>query len=56
METIDETCFYIFAGITAFNFCLSLAILLFVFYLWIDIYHRKWIEKLDLLDKQIKKM
>jgi len=33
---------------------LNLAILLFLFYLWIDIYHRKWLMKMDRIDEKLK--
>lgn len=55
METNDYH-FYILCGIVAFNFCLNLATLMFVFYLWIDIYHRKWLRKMDKIETELEKM
>ena len=34
-------------GLCAFNFCLSIAILLFLLKLWLDVYHLRWLELLQ---------
>jgi len=55
MDTlIDDRYYYSLWGIVAFNLCLNLAILIFLFYLWIDIYHRKWLMKMDRIDEKLK--
>jgi hypothetical protein len=44
----------ILIGACAFNFCLSMATLLFVFKLWLDLYHKRWFEILDVLKDLIE--
>ena len=53
----DPTCnYYLLWGICAFNFCLTMATLLFVFYLWIDIYHSRHLKILKDIAVEIEKM
>jgi hypothetical protein len=42
-----DIAYALFIGISAFNFCLSMATLLFVFKLWLDVYHNRWFKKLN---------
>jgi hypothetical protein len=53
---IDEHSVYFLYGVCAFNFCLIMATLLFVFYLWLDIYHNRHLKKLDEIETMIEKM
>ena len=53
---IDDRAYYSLWGIVAFSLCLNLAILFFLFYLWIDIYHRKWLIKMDRIDEKLRNL
>jgi len=53
MVEINESSIYFLYGVIAFCYCLNIATLLFVFYLCIDIYHRRWLEKMDKIEEII---
>ena len=48
--------YYFLWGVCAFNFCLNMAILLFVFFLWLDVYHKRWLKKMDEMEIIIRNM
>ncbi len=54
----DEVMVHIFIlyGINAFVLCLNLAILLFLLYLWITVFHNKWFEKFAEMENTIKRL
>ena len=43
---IESYEFSILLGICTFNFCLEIAILLFLLKLWLDVYHKRWLDLL----------
>lgn len=58
MANIDEVMIHIFIlyGVNAFILCLNLAILLFLLYLWLTVFHNKWFEKFAEIETIIRKM
>ena len=54
----DEVMRHIFIlyGINAFILCLNLAIMLFMMYLWLTVFHNKWFEKFAEIEMIIRKM
>ena len=47
----NEQSINILYAVVAFCYCLNVATLLFVFKLWLDLYHKRWIEFIHLNNK-----
>ena len=44
----------IIIGICAFNFCLTMAVLIFVLKLWLDVYHVRWLDVLEKINEEMR--